>query len=121
MKKKGWRFKNKEIVYVKEILDTDISPVISMNEKLEKKFAKIHNQKYAITSNSGTSTLHQALYSVGVGHGDEVIIPSLTVAMCGFVVWQSGATPVYADVCPDTFLLDPKDVKKKLQKKQKQS
>ena len=40
MKKKGWRFKNKEIVYVKEILDTDISPVISMNEKLEKKFAK---------------------------------------------------------------------------------
>ena len=119
MKKKGWRFKNKEIVYVKEILDTDISPVISMNEKLEKKFAKIHNQKYAITSNSGTSTLHQALYSVGVGHGDEVIIPSLTVAMCGFVVWQSGATPVYADVCPDTFLLDPKDVKKKITKKTK--
>ena len=39
--------------------------------------------------------------------------------MCGFVVWQSGATPVYADVCPDTFLLDPEDVKKKNFKKTK--
>lgn len=119
MNKKGWRFKNNEISYLKEILNTDISPVVSMNEKLERKFAKIHGQRYAITSNSGTSTLHQALYSVGVGHGDEVIIPSLTVAMCGFVIWQSGATPVYADVCKDTFLLDSKDVEKKITNKTK--
>ena len=57
-----------------------------MSEQFENLFAKKHNQKFAISSNSGTSTLHQALHSFGVGHGDEVIIPALTVGMCGFVV-----------------------------------
>ena len=119
MEKKGWRFKNNELKYLKKVLDTDVSPMISMTESLEKKFSKIHNQKYAIASNSGTSTLHQALYSFGVGHGDEVIIPSLTVAMCGFVVWQCGAIPVYADINPDNFLIDVNDIKKKITKKTK--
>ena len=117
--KKGWRFKNNEFKYLKKVLNTDVSPKTSMTESLEKKFSKVHNQKYAIASNSGTSTLHQALYSFGVGHGDEVIIPSLTVAMCGFVVWQCGAVPVYADVDPKTFLIDPKDIEKKITKKTK--
>jgi len=117
--KKGWRFKNKEIEYLKEVLNSDFSALTngSMNERLEKEFSKIHQQKYAITANSGTSTLHMALDALGVGHGDEVIIPSLTVAMCGFAVWQCGATPVYADVEEDTFLIDPKDIEKKITKK----
>ena len=121
MRKKGWRFKNKEFLYLRKVLSSDFSAGSdnSMSEKFEKKFSKIHNQKYGISSNSGTSTLHQALYSVGVGHGDEVIIPALTVAMCGFAVWQCGATPVYADVLEDTFLIDPKDVEKKITKKTK--
>ena len=119
MNKVSWRFKNNEIKYIKKLLDSDLSLKVSMNERLEKLFAKIHKQKFAITSNSGTSTLHQALYAAGVGHGDEVIIPSLTVAMCGFVIWQCGATPVYADVNEDTFLIDPEDVKKKITNKTK--
>jgi|TARA_B110000211_G_scaffold232486_1_gene296350 perosamine synthetase len=119
MNKISWRFKNNELRYIKKLLDSDLSLDVSMNERLEKLFARIHKQKFAITSNSGTSTLHQALYAAGVGHGDEVIIPSLTVAMCGFVIWQCGATPVYADVNEDTFLIDPKDVKKKITKKTK--
>ncbi len=121
MKKKGWRFKNKELKYLKHVLSTDFSSGTdnSMSEKFEKKFAKIHGQKFAVSSNSGTSTLHQALFAAGVGHGHEVIIPALTVAMCGFVVWQCGATPVYADVLEDTFLIDPKDVEKKITKKTK--
>ena len=119
MSKINWRFKNNELKYIKKLLDSDLSLDVSMNQRLERLFAKIHKQKFAITSNSGTSTLHQALYAAGVGHGDEVIIPSLTVAMCGFVVWQCGATPVYADVNEDTFLIDPKDVEKKITKKTK--
>jgi len=90
-----------------------------MNERLEIKFAKIHNQRYAVTANSGTSTLHMALNAFGVGHGDEVIIPGLTVAMCGYAVWQCGAVPVYADVKKDTFLIDPLDIEKKNNKKNK--
>ena len=119
--KKGWRFVGNEFKYLKEVLNNDFSAGKSntMNERLENKFSKIHRQKYAITSNSGTSALHQALNSFGVGHGDEVIIPALTVAMCGFVVWQCGAIPVYADVKKDTFLIDPDDIKKKITKKTK--
>ena len=118
---RGWRFKGKEYKYIKKLLDNDISPKSSdsMNEQLERKFSKIHQQKYAVTSNSGTSTLHQALNAFGVGRGDEVIVPALTVAMCGFVIWQCGATPVYADVKKDTFLIDPEDIKKKITKKTK--
>jgi perosamine synthetase len=116
----GWRFKGNEKKYVTKILDNDFSfKKSSMNERLEKLFSKVHKQKYAITCNSGTATLHSILNSFGVGHGDEVIIPSLTVAMCGFVVWQCGAVPVYADVNPKTFLIDPNDIEKKITKKTK--
>jgi len=117
----GWRFKNNEIKYIKKVLSSDFSSGTdkSFAEKFEIKFAKYHNQKYAIASNSGTSTLHQGLTALGVGHGDEVILPALTVAMCGFAIYQCGAVPVYCDIDPDTFLLDPKDLKKKITKKTK--
>jgi len=121
IKNKGWRFSGNEGKYLEEVLRSGFgaSETGTMNERLEKKFAEIHNKKYAITANSGTSTLHMALNAFGVSPVDEVIIPSLTVAMCGFAVWQCGATPVYADVLPDTFLLDPDDVKKKISDKTK--
>ncbi len=119
--KKGWRFRNNEKKYLNKILKSDFSAGSDnyMSEKFETLFAKKHNQKFAISSNSGTSTLHQALHSFGVGHGDEVIIPALTVGMCGFVVWQCGAVPVYADVDSETFLIDPNDIKKKITNKTK--
>ena len=118
---KGWRFNGNERKYLDEVLGNGFGATETgtMNEKLEKLFAKIHSQKYAITANSGTSTLHMALNSVGVGPGDEVIIPALTVGMCGFAIWQCGATPVFADVCEDTFLLDGYDVEKKISGKTK--
>ena len=118
---KGWKFKGKELIYIKNILSSDFRADSSgtMNERLEIKFAKIHKQKYAVTANSGTSTLHMALNAFGVGHGDEVIIPGLTVAMCGYAVWQCGAVPVYADVKEDTFLIDPIDIEKKITGKTK--
>ena len=121
IKYKGWRFSGNERKYVDEVLQHGFgaSESGSMNERLEKKFAEIHNKKFAITANSGTSTLHMALNAFGVGPGDEVIIPALTVAMCGFAVWQCGATPVYADVLRDTFLIDPNDVRKKISEKTK--
>ena len=118
---KGWKFKGRELTYIKNILSSDFRADSSgtMNERLEVKFAKIHKQKYAVTANSGTSTLHMALNAFGVGHGDEVIIPGLTVAMCGYAVWQCGAVPVYADVKDDTFLIDPIDIEKKITSKTK--
>ena len=112
MSDKGWRFLGNEREYVDTVLNSGFgaSESGSMNEKLETKFAKLHNKKFAISANSGTSTLHMALKAFGVGAGDEVIIPALTVAMPGFAVWQCGAIPIYADVSKNTFLLNPNDV-----------
>ena len=113
---KDWKFMGNERKYIEDVLVSGFGASESgtMNERLEKKFSEIYNTRYAITANSGTSTLHMALNAFGIKPGDEVIIPSLTVGMCGFVVWQCGAIPVYADVKPDTFLLDSKDVEQKI-------
>ena len=73
----------------------------------------MHNSKFRnINSTYGFD-------AVGVGHGDEVIVPSLTVAMCGYSIWQCGAVPVYCDIDEKTFLIDPNDIKKKITKKTK--
>jgi perosamine synthetase len=121
MSDKGWRFNGNERTYLDDVLNSGFgaSESGSMNERLENKFAELHNKKFAISANSGTSTLHMALKSFGVGTNDEVIIPALTVAMPGFAVWQCQAIPVFADVLKDTFLLDPKDVEKKITSKTK--
>jgi perosamine synthetase len=118
---KSWRFQTDELKYVKEVLDSGFgaSETGTFCERLETAFADRHGQKYAIGCNSGTSTLHSALEAFGVGEGDEVIIPALTVAMCGYAVTHANATPVYADVCEDTFLIDPEDIRRKITDKTK--
>lgn len=119
--KNSWRFAGNEVKYVKEVLDSGFGSSTSgnMNQRYERAFAERFGMKYAITSNSGTSTLHQALMAFGVGPGDEVIVPALTVVMCGYAVMHSGAKPVFADVLPDTFLIDPKDIERKITKRTK--
>lgn len=107
--------------YAQEVLKSGFgsSSLGNMNQRFGSAFVKRLGIRYAITSNSGTSTLHQALMAFGVGPGDEVIVPALTVVMCGFAVLQTGARPVFADVDSDTFLLDPKDIEKKITKRTK--
>lgn len=61
----------------------------------------------AVAVNSGTAGLHLGLLAVGVGAGDEVIVPSFTFAATGNSVALTGATPVFVDIEPDTFSLDP--------------
>jgi dTDP-4-amino-4,6-dideoxygalactose transaminase len=60
-----------------------------------------------VAVNSGTSGLHLGLLAAGIGPGDEVIVPSFTFAATGNSVVLTGATPVFADIDPDTFGLDP--------------
>ena len=65
----------------------------------------------AIAVNSGTSALHMGLAAAGIGEGDEVIVPSFTFAATGNSVALTGATPVFADIEPDHFCLDPESVR----------
>jgi dTDP-4-amino-4,6-dideoxygalactose transaminase len=63
-----------------------------------------------VAVNSGTSGLHLGLLAAGVGAGDEVIVPSFTFAATGNAVALTGATPVFVDIEPETFTLDPEAV-----------
>ena len=110
------RFQGNELKYVKEVLDSGFasSAAGSMIQHLEKDFAFKFGVKYAVASNSGTTTLHQALAAFGVGPGDEVILPVSTVISCPFAIMYTGAKPVFADIDSDTFLIDPEDIKRKI-------
>lgn len=74
---------------------------------LEQAFSKRIGTRYGVAFNSGTSTLHAALEAVGVGAGDEVISPALTVIMDSTATFHANAVPVYCDIDENTFNLDP--------------
>lgn len=84
----------------------------------EEEFTKYHKIKNAIAVNSATAGLHLALLSLGVGSGDEVILPTYTFASCANTIVWTGAKPVFADV-NESFLIDPEDIRKKITKKTK--
>ena len=86
----------------------------SWPQRLEEKFSEVIGSKYAVACNSGTSGLHMALFAAGIGPGDEVISPALTVVMDSYAIIHLGGTPVFADVNFDTFNIDPKDVESKI-------
>lgn len=69
------------------------------------------NGRATVAVNSGTSGQHLGLLAAGVGAGDEVIVPSFTFAATGNSVALTGATPVFADIDPQTFTLDPAAVR----------
>jgi len=74
--------------------------------EFEDAWAKWNGVKYAITTTNGTSALHTAIASLGIGPGDEVICPSYSFIASSFCVLQAGALPVFADV-DKTHTLDP--------------
>ncbi len=75
--------------------------------EFERAFAERVGAPYAVATSSCTTALHLALYALGVGPGDEVIVPSLSFIATANSVWQCGATPVFADVDPATGNLHP--------------
>ncbi|MDP2650227.1 MAG: aminotransferase class I/II-fold pyridoxal phosphate-dependent enzyme, partial [bacterium] len=88
-------------------------------QRLEKEYAKFVGSVYAVSCNSGTSALHLALLALKVGKGDEVIVPDFTMAACAFAVSYTGATPVFADVSPDTYAIEPSEIERLITKKTK--
>ena len=101
------RIKENERKYVNEVLDDAFrtSCGYKMTRRLEEAFAEKFGSRYAVAFCNGTATLHIALEAAGVGMGDEVIVPPLTMSSTTFGVLHTGATPVFADVDPDTFLI----------------
>ena len=119
--KNTWRFSGNEMNYLREVVDSGFGSGTSgsMNNRFEMAFSKKIGSKYAVTFNSGTSTLHAALFALDVFAGDEVIIPPLTVVSNIDVIFAQKAIPVFCDIDPDTFNIDPDDIKRKITNKTK--
>ncbi len=78
--------------------------------EFEKRFAEMHGVRHAIATTSCTTGLHLALAAMGIGPGDEVIVPAFTWVATANVVLHCGATPVFVDVDPQTFNMRPAEV-----------
>ncbi|HVZ64215.1 MAG TPA: DegT/DnrJ/EryC1/StrS family aminotransferase [Opitutaceae bacterium] len=106
------RITERELENVKLVLANQFrnSTSAGFTKRLEELFAEKCGVKYAISFANGTATMHAALAAAGVGKGHEVIVPPLTMASTAFCVLHAGATPVFADVDPKTWTLDPQSV-----------
>ena len=115
------KFNGNEAAYVLRALDSEAAenkerPWV---QRFEEAFAEKVGAKYAIAVNSGTSGLHAALFGAGVGPGDEVIQPAMTVVMDAYATLHLGGVPVFADIDPATQTIDPADIARKITPKTK--
>jgi perosamine synthetase len=85
---------------------------------LEKEYANFTGSRYGVACNSGTAALHLALKAIGVGKGDEVIVPEFTMIACAYAVSYCEAKPVFVD-CGDDLTIDCSLIEKKITKRTK--
>jgi len=106
--------------YVNECLDSSwISSKGKYVSSFEKSFAEKTSVRYATSVCNGTTALHLALLSLGIGPGDEVIVPTFTyIASVNSIVY-CGATPIFVDSLEESWQVDPEDIIKKITSKTK--
>lgn len=108
-----------EIEEVVAVLKTGMIAQGPKVAEFEEKFADYIGVDYAVAVNSGTAALHVALLSAGIGPGDEVITTPFTFAATGNSVLYTGARPVFVDICPDTFNINPELIEEAISDKTK--
>jgi perosamine synthetase len=105
----------RELQYVTDCIQTNwISSKGKYISEFEEKFARYCGAKYGITTTSGTTALHLALATLGVGKGDEVIVPTFTMTASLFPIVYTGAKPVLVDSEPVTWNIDVTKIKEKI-------
>ena len=115
------RISELEKKYVMEALTNEFATSSNavFNTRLEDAFAKRFNSRFAIGHCNGTATLHVALLACGIGVGDEVIVPALTMSSTSIPVVLCGAIPVFADSEIDTFEISAKSIEANITSKTK--
>ncbi|MGQ9459090.1 MAG: DegT/DnrJ/EryC1/StrS family aminotransferase, partial [Anaerolineae bacterium] len=104
-----------EKAYVQDCLESGwISSLGKYVPAFEETFSRFCGVRYGVATSNGTTALHLALVVLGVGPGDEVIVPTLTFVATANAVRYTGATPVFADSEPETWNLDPEDVRRRI-------
>ncbi len=113
-------FDDREIKALKEVLKSGFWGVRGKRKKeFEEKFAAYQHAKYGVAVTSGTAALEISLRSLGIGCGDEVIIPSYTFIATAIAVLYVNAIPIFADIEPETYTIDPKSVESLISDKTK--
>lgn len=100
-----------EVGAVSRVLRSGMLAQGSVVTEFESRFADYCSAAYAVGVNSGTAALHAALLAAGVGPGDSVVVPAFTFFATASSVSMCGATPLFADVDPRTFNIDPDSVR----------
>lgn len=115
------RIGDSELEYVKDVLSTQFksSSGAKYMRKLERAFADRFKSDYSISCVNGTATMHTALEAMGIGMGDEVIVPPLTMSSTSFAVLQANATPVFADVNLNTFQICASSIEERITERTK--
>lgn len=108
-----------DIEAVVETLKSDYLTCGPKTVQLEQKLCEVTGAKYAVTVSNGTAALHLAAMAAGFGEGDEVIVSSITFAASSNCVLYCGAKPVFADINPETYNIDPESVRKLITPKTK--
>jgi perosamine synthetase len=105
---------NADIEAVVEVLKSDWLTTGPKVGEFEERFAAWLGAKHAISFSSGTAALHGAAFAAGLGPGDQAITTPMTFCATANCILYQGATPVFADVSPDTLNLDPAEVSRKI-------
>ena len=103
-----------DIQAVVDVLKSDFLTTGPKIAEFEQTVADYVGVKYAVAISNGTSALHAACFAAGIGPGDEVITTPLTFAASANCVLYCGGTPVFADVDPKTYNIDPEDIRRKI-------
>lgn len=101
-----------DIDAVVETLRSDFITCGPKVDALEEKLCEVTRARYAVVVSNGTAALHLAALAAGFGEGDEVIVSSVTFAASSNCVLYCGAKPVFADIRPDTYNIDPESIEK---------
>ena len=104
---------------VLEVLRSGTLSIGPKIEEFEKRFSEMLGAKYACAVSNGTVGLHLALIACGIKEGDEVITSPFSFVASANVILYMGAKPVFTDVDPTTFNIDPKEIEKKINPKTK--
>ncbi|MFC4599641.1 UDP-4-amino-4,6-dideoxy-N-acetyl-beta-L-altrosamine transaminase [Cohnella hongkongensis] len=103
-----------DIAAVVQVLKSDFITQGPAIEQFERAVAEYSGARFAVAFCNGTAALHGACYAAGIGAGDEVITTPITFLASSNCVLYCGGTPVFADIRPDTYNLDPDEVAKKI-------
>ena len=105
---------DEELSRIKDVLESGWLGHGSTVLEFEEKLKAFLPARHVVAVNTGTSALHLSLDALGIGIGDEVIVPSLTFCASVQAIVAVGATPVFCEVVPETLNIDVADVEKRL-------